>query len=246
MKRKASRKALGVAPLLAALGFTLAPAPTQADPNPVHDFGTWFMVFGNGSLGPVHAELQRVRWWLDVQVRLLDDSDGYDQTLVRPGFGWAFSDELTAWLGYAFVNTDPSGGSSFDEHRIWQQLLWTPRFRELSLQSRTRLEQRWVDTGSDTGVRIRQFFKATWPFRPGGRLGLAGYEELFFELNDTDAGQNAGFAQNRFWAGLFWRLSEGSGVTLELGYLNQFIRNSGRPSDRMNHIVSLNLLWSPR
>ncbi|MDJ0850719.1 MAG: DUF2490 domain-containing protein [Myxococcota bacterium] len=240
-------KALASALLLACWLVAGTPARAQADgPNPTHDFGGWLMVFGNGSFGRLHADLQRVRWWFDGQVRFLDDSNGYDQTLLRPGFGWAFSDEVTAWLGYAWIDTDPSGGSSSEEHRIWQQLLWAPRFGELGLQSRTRLEQRFIDTGSDTGVRIRQLVKATWPFRPGGRLGLAGYDEVFFDLNDTDTGQDAGFAQNRFWAGLFWKPDREGLVTIELGYLNQFIRNSGRANDRMNHIVSFHVLLSPR
>ncbi len=97
-----------------------------------------------------------------------------------------------------------------------------------------------METGSETGWRLRQFFKATYPFAPESRLGLAGYEELFFDLNNTDWGADTGFAQNRFFAGLFWKLDPSGRTTAEIGYLNQFINNEGK-SDRMNHILSINL-----
>jgi hypothetical protein len=39
------------------------------------------------------------------------------------------------------------------------------------------------------------------------------------------------------------KLGEGKRATIELGYLNQYIRRDGG-SDSVNHLVSLNLLFS--
>lgn len=56
----------------------------------------------------------------------------------------------------------PSGRSNFDEHRPWQQLLWKGSFASLGIQSRTRLEQRYLN----------QFI------RRDGRLRLRGKEPI--------------------------------------------------------------------
>jgi len=234
--KRARRYVVSIVSLLACL-----PSAARAGDATLNDFGAWFMVLGQGDLGGLNPKLGKLRWWFDGQARLLEDSNGYDQSLLRPGLGYAVTEKASVWLGYAWVHTSPTGRASFAENRIWQQLLWSNRFERVGFLSRTRLEQRFVENGDDTGWRFRQFFKLTYPFAFAPRLGLAGYEELFFDLNDTDWGANAGFAQNRFFAGASWMLDSTGRATAEIGYLNQFLRNPGR-SNAMNHIVSINLL----
>lgn len=222
--------------------MTARPGIAQAGSQGVdHDFGVWLTALAVGSFAPLSPDLGNLRWWLDGQLRLLDDSGGYDQGLIRPAVGFAFTDGISAWLGYTYVHTDARSGLQFDEHRLWQQLLWSTEFAPIGFLSRTRLEERFLQTGSDTGWRLRQLFKVTYPFGSRSRLGLTGFEEVLFNLNDTDWGAKAGFAQNRLFAGFFWRIDEKPRTTLELGYLNQYIPNAGR-RDRMNDIVMVNLL----
>ena len=64
--------------------------------------------------------------------------------------------------------------------------------------------------------------------------------EAFFDLNDTDWGADSGFAQNRFFAGLAWKFDPEWHTTVEVGYLNQFLRDRS-DDDSMNHILSMNL-----
>lgn len=207
-----------------------------------HDGGGWLMLFAHGSFAPATPKLRSVRWWFDLQPRFTEDSD-YEQLLVRPGVGLDVGHGASLWLGYAYINTDPATRASFDEHRIWQQLLWSTKLGSLGLQSRTRLEQRFVDTGSDTGWRARQFVKATYPLAFRSQLGLAAYDELFIDLKDTDFGADGGLSQNRLFAGFAWKLDDSGRTVVELGYLNQYINNTGR-ADTMNHLASLNLLVS--
>lgn len=205
--------------------------------------GGWLMGLGRGSLERVSPRLDRVHWWLDVQLRLRDDTSGFQQAVVRPGLGVAVTERVGLYAGYAWVRTARTKANDSDEHRIWQQLIWSPRFEPVSIQLRTRLEQRFLSTGDDTGWRFRQFVKLGRAFSFEPRASLVGYEEVFFDLNDTDWGQDAGFAQNRLFAGLAWRFDAGGRVVGELGYLNQFIDNrTGR--DTMNHLVSFNLLFN--
>lgn len=204
------------------------------------DAGGWVMFAGQGSLSPLGPGLSKFRWWFDFQPRFTEDS-GYQQLLVRPGLGYDLGGGRSLWLGYAWIETDPEGRDDFEEHRIWQQFLWSGKTGALGLQSRTRLEQRFVDTGSETGWRARQFVKLTHPLAPGSRFGLAAYEEAFFDLNDTDWGAISGFVQNRLFVGLSYKLDETGRWTLETGYLNQYLARE-RSRDTMNHILSVNVL----
>ncbi len=206
-----------------------------------NDGGGWIMFFASGPLDPSGTPASRLRWWFDLQPRFTEDSN-FQQLLVRPGLGYSFG-KASLWMGYAYILSDPPSRSTFDEHRIWQQLLYADRVASLGFQSRTRLEQRFVQGGSDTGWRFREFIKLTHPIGIAG-LGLSAYDEVFFDLNDTDWGADPGFAQNRLFAGLSWKPSAASGLTVELGYLNQLVRNENR-RDPMNHIASLNFLYSP-
>jgi len=70
-------------------------------------------------------------------------------------------------------------------------------------------------------------------------VSLVGYNELFFELNDTDWGASSGFDRNRLVLGVGWRLGN-SGNNLEIGYLNQYV-DKGAGDNLMEHILSLNL-----
>ena len=222
---------------LIVLAVVSTPAAAQTD----HDEGLWLMFVGQGDFDAKEGPAQHLRWWVDIQPRWA--ADGTDQFLARPGLGYAFLDKASAWLGYAFVRTEREESGHVDENRIWQQLNWTPSAGDVDFLSRTRLEQRWLDSGDDTGWRARQFVKATYPLPSRPRLFLSGYDEVFFDLNDTDWGQDTGFAQNRLFAGIGWKFDPEGHVVGEFGYLNQFVERSG--DDQMNHILSLNFFFNP-
>lgn len=88
------------------------------------DGGLWAMWVGQGRLGEKDTLLGDWRWWLDAQLRWRDEGRTYDAGIVRPGIGYAITDRITAHLGYAYIESDPAGRSSFHEDRVWQQLTW--------------------------------------------------------------------------------------------------------------------------
>ena len=233
---KARRLTLATLPLLVLLRL---PSSVRADGTD-HDAGLWLMTLAQGSWKSASPKLENYLWWLDNHARFMDDSDGFDVSIVRPGLGYSLMDNLSGWVGYGWIHTDPAEGGSFDEHRIWQQLIWSTKLEPVSLSSRTRLEERFMEDESETGWRLRQFVKATYPFAFEPRLSLAAYDEAFFDLNDTDWGADSGFAQNRFFAGLAWKFDPQWHTTVEVGYLNQFLRDRS-DDDSMNHILSMNL-----
>ena len=207
----------------------------------VHDFGSWFSLNTQGKLN-LRQEGGKLLWWFDGHLRYLDDSDGFHQSILRPGIGYQLNPDTNLWLGYAWINTLPTSGAAvFDEHRIWQQLMWSQKFEQFSFLSRSRFEQRFVETGDDTGLRFRQFLKVDRPLYQDSPLGLVVWNEAFFTLNETDWGQQGSLGQNRLFAGLGRKFAGPNKPKLEVGYLNQFIRRKSA-TDRMSHIISTQLV----
>ena len=201
------------------------------------------MLAATGSFEDVAPEWSRVRWAFDGQTRFFDSTNGLGQTIVRPSLGWALNDSTSVWLGYGWIRDYPAGRSDIDENRIFQQLLWNGSVGRWSVQSRTRLEQRFLETGDDVGWRFREFVKVLYPLLGSERLRFAAYDELFLNLNSTDWGADSGFDQNRLFVGLNAPLDSARSVQAELGYLNRYLKPSSRRG-RMDHIVSVNLLLS--
>jgi len=202
------------------------------------DFHTWGAIVATGALG---AALADTRFWIEGQGRFDDDSSRFNQGIVRAALGHALGPRAVLWAGYAYIPTHPQGrGNNTVEHRPWQQLTWRAAapFAGLTLSTRTRLEQRFVEGGVDTGWRFRQLIKLTRPFVTDERVYLALWDEVFINLNGTDWGAGDGFDQNRIFAGLGIHLAQG--WVTEVGYMNQYI-DRNRRADASNHVLSLTL-----
>ncbi len=222
----------------AAIGIPLAAAPASADPG--QDAGIWFKFKGEGALLGIS---EKTRWWLDSQVRIRDDEGGFHQGVVRPGIGYAMTESVTLWGGYAWVRTEPEDKVDSDEHRIWQQITWRDRAEDFSFRLRTRFEQRFEDSENDVGLRLRGKLGVRYRLLDPSDWSVVLWNEIMFNLNDADWGPQSGFDQNRLFAGFAWHLGGDERVSLEMGYLNQVIDRSRGDSDEMVHVLSLGILF---
>ena len=186
--------------------------------------------------GPVNAD-SRLLLWFDGHARFRDDAGDLGVSIIRPGIGYRLTDRLNLWLGYARV-TSHLEGPNVGEDRIWQQATFpVARFLGGTLSARTRIEQRFRNTGSDTGHRYRQFLR--WSHRFDGRdISLVLWDEVFVGLNDTDWGQTDGFDQNRFFIGPAFHIADK--VRFEIGYLNNHV-GRGPLESQTNHNLSVAL-----
>lgn len=224
--------------------FAVAGQSNTAQAQPGQDGGAWFSVNTQGVVGDRCAHQPGLRWWFDGHLRYRDDSGGYNQSIIRPAVGYALNRNTALWWGYAWINELPaSGAPAFNENRMWEQLTWTGKCHASSILSRTRLEQRFVETGEDTGWRFRQLLKVDRPLDFQPRLSLVAWDETFFDLNATDWGQQDSFSQNRLFVGLGWKCSGKNQPKIEVGYLNQFLRRQSA-DDQSNHIASFNWFWT--
>jgi len=211
----------------------------SATAQPTEDFQTWGSVTAIGNFDVLNPKLKNFKYWLEGQGRFGNDTSTFSQGILRTGLGFDLNKNTSIWLGYAWIPTDePFTKNSFDENRIWQQLLWNKKYAFASVMSRSRLEQRFVPTGSDVGWRVRQMFKASIPLSFAPSFSLVASEEIFINLNNTNWGANDGFDQNRIFAGIGFNFDKNTKT--EIGYMNQYIHKA-TGQDQMNHLLSVNL-----
>ena len=175
-------------------------------------------------------------------MRYRDSGQELNQMLIRPGIGYALTDHSTVFVGYAHVTNYPPVGELIMENRIWQQYQWSGPTPLGAFTTRSRLEERWQDNGSDTGLRFRELLKFNWPFwfHPAASFVVA--NELFVNLNNADWGAptaKQGLDQNRGFVGIGYRWTPI--ILTEFGYMNQYINTAPGTRDRMNNILSLNM-----
>jgi hypothetical protein len=140
--------------------------------------------------------------------------------------------------GYAYILTDPVGPVALNEHRFYQELNIRLIDRDgLTLDSRTRLEQRTFEAGEGTSWRLRKFVQLRVPISANNRL--VAYTEPFIELNQTGF-QRGGLSIWRNFAGVSIPLAKG--VEVVPGYLNQTVLRDGE--NRMDHVANVNLFMA--
>ena len=226
-------------PLAIALALATSLVTASASAQPRDDGGLWLATLAQGRLAAADSSLGNFRWWLEAQARWRNEGEDLDMAFFRPALGYALSPRATAFVGYGLFDIDPAGAATHLEHRVWEQLSLNLPIEGFALSSRTRLEQRFVEDESETGDRLRQQFKAMVPLTESKATYVSIFDEGFFDLNDTDWGQRAGFRQNRAFLGLGVYLDSAHKNAIEVGYLNQWIDKT--TEDGMNHILSISL-----
>lgn len=219
------------------------------------DYQTWGQIMANINLGNVtgNENLKNWRIWAEGQGRFGNDSTQFSQALIRPGIGYAINDKITIWAGYAWAPTakplaNPNGGKNYDEHRLWQQIIYADTYSWGRFQWRSRFEERFFDSDvpepgpNHVAYRFRQLWKFSFPLSfIHENLSFIVQDELFINMTTAHKGWiTKGFDQNRGFVGLGWRFNKVA--TGEIGYMNQLINRpwSARP-DQMMHIVGVNL-----
>jgi hypothetical protein len=153
-----------------------------------HAYQTWLAAFAHGSLRG------RLWLWTDAHLRLYEDF-APAAAIVRPGLGWQAHPTLYLTGGYGWTPSwqRPDGGLDFtDEHRTWQQVLWTPSdpVTGRGAMIRVRLEQRFRPAdGAATGLRLRAMWRGQVPISKAHGLLFVVWNELFVGLNAPAWGQ---------------------------------------------------------
>ncbi|MFT4203468.1 MAG: DUF2490 domain-containing protein [Chitinophagaceae bacterium] len=169
----------------------------------------------------------------------------WQQSLLRVGATYKISNDVAAQVGYGWARTFDYGeyflsavNKTFDEHRIYEQIVLNNRFGKLKYSTRFRLEQRWLAVYSSVEDQKPQRWNYLNRFRlmprfdlPIGNKGwyAAAYDEVMLGFGGN-IGQNV-FDQNR--VGLLAGYTFSPTFRLEGGYLNQTVQ-FGRQVDKQN------------
>lgn len=220
------RLPLLVAPALLAL--TAAPAAATED-----DGNVWL-----GQFATINAT-DKVYVRLEAQERFTNDAERLGQLLLRSLVGYRITKDVNIGAGYAFVLTDPVGPVELNEHRFYQELNVRLLSTEggVTLDSRTRLEQRTFEEREDTQWRLRQFVQLRVPVSGNNRI--VAYTEPFIDLDEGSV-QRGGLSIWRNFVGVSVPLAKG--IEVVPGYLNQHVFRDGR--DRSDHTANINLFMT--
>ena len=219
--------------------FGNIPLAAQADERPITDFQTW-------QIGTVRGHItKRIMGYLDTQnneVNLTNKQGNsapgthYGQILVRPAIGYQLTKGWSIWQGYGWT---PSFQPQFrNENQIWEQLLYEHRFKYVTLSNRTRFEIRRIADAGGTSFRIRNQFRVAFPLGKT-RWSLVAFDEPFYNLNTVTTGPRQGFNQNWAFIGIGRRITDH--INLDVGYLNNYVRNFSPAPDRVNNVIFVSL-----
>lgn len=214
----------------------LLPQSGWAAEKVVNDLQQWDVIMLNL---PV-TENKRVLFYGEVQPRVgnLQDrgtNNDFTMLVLRTALGYQVTPNVSIWQGYGW--TPIFEPVNLNENRIYQQLQIKSQFHKLELVNRTRLEERWIENTGKTSIRFRHILRAMYPLDKKERWYLVGSNEIFVTLKGVPNGPATGFDQNRLFVGVNRKLNPS--LSLEAGYMNQFVNTRDPVSDRMNHIIWL-------
>lgn len=237
--RKACLAILSLTMLIAQL-----PLQAQAD-HTTEDFQTW-------QVGSVEGHIsKRILYYFDTQnnvVNLTDKkgnsahNDPHEgQLIIRSGLGYQLTKGWSLWQGYGWApNFQPQYRN---EQQIWEQAFYRHRFKHVFISNRSRMEIRWIhNTSGETALRFRNQFRIAVPIGRT-RWALVAFDEPFFNMNSVHNGPRAGFNQNWAFIGIERNIDRNRTINLDVGYLNNYVRNFRPVPDRINNaiFVSLNM-----
>lgn len=175
------------------------------------------------------------RWTMEVITRTREGVSDIDTFGLRPTIIYALNSHSSIGGGYAYVPSFPASGGTTVEQRVYGQYVWTGPVAGGTVTTRTRVESRFIEGNSGALGRFRQQVRFSRPFKKGGKLSWAAYEELFVHVNDTTRSAR-GIDHNRLFGGL--SLAASKAVRVEGGYLNYFSPGHRGAPDRRYHVLS--------
>ncbi len=195
------------------------------------ELGSWHMIFSTLRMTnklSIHAE---------GQLRYYEAGKNFNQLLLRTGLNYHINPNAIGTFGYGFIDTDSAfeefpEEENIKEHRLFEQFILKNKVWELGFEHRYRLEQRFLDFGSNGGTdvqhRVRYRLQVTLPLTDTFFLNF--YDEVFLNL------QNNVFGQNRLYAAVGLNITDN--LSVQSGYLKNHFNNAN--FDRLQVAVFYN------
>lgn len=190
----------------------------------------------------------------DIQLRSTNGWEQIQTILIRPGINFHLNKKMVITAGYAFISNRRTVNNISDlvpEHRIWEQLLYNHKWKNIFISHRLRLEQRFISkvtainntleaNGTAYANRFRYFNRTILPFKKekifSRGMFTALQNEVFINIGNTANVNGEFFDQNRLYLATGYRIN--TKTDLEIGYMNQYVNGRGRQFTN-NHILQL-------
>lgn len=198
------------------------------------DAGSWLQMVGEGSLKIVDPRLEKTRIWLEGQSRFNNNWEHWYQGMARVALGYSLSDRATIWAGYTWLPTQNIGKPYLSQQDVWPGFRYVLPTELGTLTFRTLVETNFVQ-GDQVRVRPRQMIRFLHPMGFEPKLSMIAWDEVFVRVNDTPWGGQAGFDQNRAFAGLGWTFNPN--IRTEVGYMNRYSDDGTHRNNSMNHFI---------
>ncbi|KTD68599.1 hypothetical protein Lste_1757 [Legionella steelei] len=182
-------------------------------------------------IGPI-SENSSFKYYLEPQLRLIDTPSVFNQFLYLGGLGYQFNRNVMLFIGPGWILTKTPENKTHTEKRLWEQLNWqVMKDSNLSINSRTRLEERQRSDQSQIAFRLRERLWLRVPLKKWQSYSFSCFNEFFFNLNHPSWTSPYLFEQNRAFIGIAKNLSKTA--ILDIGYLNQFLHSSQNQNDNV-------------
>lgn len=177
----------------------------------------------------------KLKYYLEPQLRLINDDYVFNQAFFLTGLGYSFSPDLLFLLGPGWVVTKTPTGETYHEYRLWQQLNWQiVNHAYFTLSSRTRMEEKERSNQSQVAIQLRQRLWARIPIKNTNQYYYSLFDEVFFNLNHPSWTSPHFFEQNRAFLGIGKQITKET--MMDVGYLNQ---QQFGPPHIISHVIFL-------
>lgn len=182
------------------------------------------------------TEDKKWNYYVEPQLRLVDDKYKFNEALLRMGIYYQVLPELSLWLGVQRGYALRLYGKSEQVSVLWERLNWDiVNNQRIIFNSRSILEERKNLVYSQIANRLRERLSMKFPLKYQGYF-LVLTDEAFIQLNRPHWVTDRVFSQNRASIGL--QVPVNQCVNYEVGYLNQLQYNTPR---QMSSVVYVNV-----
>lgn len=197
-----------------------------------NDLQNWSVITLNKSLDD-HWGL-----YVEAQNRLGQNFTGERRILLRPALVYKINKNVSLWMGYAWTPSFTNGNLQ-NESRLWQQVAFNKHLSEkLESFGYFRLEERFIEGAGATSMRNRLMAGLKYPILKSKTWKWVAFDEFFVNYYSVNDGPQAGFDQNRVFAGVEKTFNEH--LSLTTGYLLDYVNVPNQP-DQLLHSVRTHL-----
>ena len=164
------------------------------------------------------------------------------QLYVQPSLIYVHNAHLNFSVSYTYQRNNPFTPNYSNEHRLWQQAIYSHAIGKGRMAHRLRFEERFIEdrlTGKypfSTRVRYQLSYKLPLQGKTieKNEFYLSTYNEFYLSLSGN---KNAVYSEN--WTYLAAGFNMGKGGSIELGYLFQWAVRDPQQDFRFLHLMQI-------